>query len=254
MDKLKLAYLYPELLNIYGDRGNVLCLQKRCEWRDINIEITEININEENKRLNEFDLIFIGGGQDAQQEKVAQDLMAKKNELKEAVEADTTVLAICGGYQMLGSYYQTSSGEEIQGLNILEGLYTKAPSLEKDKQSRLIGNVVAEAMVKGIEGQTLVGFENHSGRTYIPSNTNTVKPLAKIIKGYGNNGEDSFEGANYRNVFGTYLHGSLLPKNPLLADELIIRAIRKRNPKFTCLSRLDDQIELAAHNNALDLR
>ena len=243
---LKLAYLYPSLLNLYGDQGNILCLKRRAEWRDIELEVHEIELGSR-KSFENFDLFFIGGGQDAQQELVADDLMRRKADLIEAVENNAVILSICGGYQMLGNYYQTSSNAKVEGLGILD-IHTKAP----EDASRLIGNVVARSELKGgMKDKTLVGFENHSGRTYIKKKSKT-KALAIVEKGYGNNGEDQTEGAVYKNVFGTYLHGSVLPKNPHFADELLLRAIKRQDPKAK-LKKLKDEMEQQAHKVALSL-
>lgn len=263
---LKLAYLYPKLLNIYGDRGNILALQQRCLWRGIGLEIIDIDPSDQSHSFADFDLFFIGGGQDSQQEIVAKDLESRKREFLDLVEDNAVILAICGGYQMLGNYYQ-AFGSDIPGLGILD-LHTKAPKIEKGVhernnastiQERLIGNVVAEIQFEqelpsssGLELNTLVGFENHSGRTYLDSGTKT-KPSARIIRGHGNNGEDSTEGANYKNVFGTYLHGSLLPKNPHFTDELIFRALKRKYSEPETLTKLDDNLESAAHDFALNL-
>ena len=223
---LKLAYLYPSLLNLYGDQGNILCLKRRAEWRDIELEVHEIELGSR-KSFENFDLFFIGGGQDAQQELVADDLMRRKADLIEAVENNAVILSICGGYQMLGNYYQTSSNAKVEGLGILD-IHTKAP----EDASRLIGNVVARSELKGgMKDKTLVGFENHSGRTYIKKKSKT-KALAIVEKGY--------------------LHGSVLPKNPHFADELLLRAIKRQDPKAK-LKKLKDEMEQQAHKVALSL-
>lgn len=227
MKTLKLAHLYPKLLNIYGDGGNILTLKKRCEWRGINIEINEINIG---ASLTPHDIYFIGGGQDAQQIEVSQELIKHKNFFTDEKEKMAVFLGICGGYQLLGKYYQTQNGEKIEGLELLNA-YTLAG------KKRFIGNVTE--ITDFVEPNTLVGFENHSGLTYLESGT---EPLGRIATGNGNNGEDRTEGARCKNVFGTYLHGSFLPKNPHFADYLIELAIgAKPEP-------IDDTIEFNAHN------
>ncbi len=243
--KLKIAHLYPDFLNLYGDKGNILALTRRLEWRGLDFELENITIGEHNKKFSDFDLFFIGGGQDSQQSDVAKDLAIRKNELKAVIEFEKPLLAVCGGYQLLGKTYQTSEADEIEGLGILD-VYTEAIKQENtDKQDRLVANVVAELLLPlsfESELKTLVGFENHSGRTRFSRQDSATKPLAKIIKGHGNNGEDGFEGAYYKNCIGTYLHGSLLPKNPHLADELILRAL-----KCDELPSLNDEMEISTH-------
>ena len=237
--KLKLAYLYPKLLNIYGDRGNVLTLIYRCKLRGIELEVFPIELNEQTS-LTDFDIYFIGGGQDKQQLLVADDLQKKKDSLILAIENNAVVLAVCGGYQLLGKYYKTADGSEIKGIEAID-LYTIAGS------RRMIGNVLCEDLESK---NTITGFENHGGKTFLGS---SLKPLAKVIRGGGNNGEDGFEGVRYKNIFGTYLHGSLLPKNPFLADRLIYLALQRKNIKISEIT-LDDRIEEIAHRKAEGLR
>lgn len=254
---LKIAHLYPKLLNLYGDKGNILTLCQRLSWRGISFEVNEIDIKEHDKKLSDYHLFFIGGGQDSQQELVALDLLTRENELAYVLNSGAVMLAICGGYQLLGHSYETSDGCAIAGLGIID-VTTQAKAREKNtKQDRLIGNVTAELLVENLQGKTLVGFENHAGRTYIKSGSKLTKPLAKIISGFGNNGEDGYEGAIHNNIFGTYLHGSLLPKNPHLADELILRALQYSKHEYLqshhSLEGLDDSLENLAHNYALKL-
>ena len=234
---LELAYLYPKLLNIYGDRGNVLTLMYRCEKRGINLKVTPIELNEE-VDSERFDIYFIGGGQDQQQILVSEDLISnKKNSLIKAIESSAVFLAICGGYQLLGKYYKAFDGSELKGIEALD-LFTIAG------KRRMIGNVLC----KEIESKkTIVGFENHSGKTYLGE---SLIPFAKIIRGSGNNGEDDFEGVRYKNIFGTYLHGSLLPKNPYLADKIIKLALDRKSYKGSFID-LDDSLEELAHTKAL---
>ena len=235
MFKLSLAHLYPKLLNIYGDLGNVTAIKKRCEWRGIELCVTSIdageNINPEN-----FDMYFIGGGQDLQQIMVANELQKQKSALQDAAEQNSVFLAICGGYQLFGEYYQPHNGERLMGINLLDA-YTVAG------EKRFIGNVTAKT--EFLTPKTLVGFENHSGLTYLKNGT---IPIANIEVGNGNNGKDKTEGARKRNVFGTYLHGSLLPKNPHFTDYLIQLAIEKKYREKVELAPLDDKIETLAHN------
>lgn len=237
--KLSLAYLYPELLNIYGDYGNILAIKNRCEWRGINVEITKINLGDEiNPEL--FDFYFIGGGQDKQQIDVSAELQRQKNAFHDAMNLNAVFLGICGGYQLFGSYYQPHNGARLLGLELLDA-YTVAGN------KRFIGNVTAKT--EFTMPKTLVGFENHSGLTYLKGET---KPLAFVETGAGNNGEDKSEGARYKNVFGTYLHGSFLPKNPHFADFLIKLALEKRYRDNIELAKLNDELELQAHISLLN--
>jgi len=238
--KLRVAHLYPKLMNIYGDRGNILCLQRRCRERGIEFEVDAL---EPGDRLQPkaYDLIFIGGAQDREQRRVADDLLKVKGKaLRDAVEAGVTVLAVCGGYQLMGKFYRTAEGEELPGVSILD-LWTVHPG---ERAKRFIGNVVVEW-----SGTTLVGFENHGGRTYLGAGATA---LGKVVTGFGNNGQDGGEGAVYRNTFGTYLHGSLLPKNPRFADHLLQTALRRRYGEVS-LATLDDAVEEAAHAEAVRL-
>jgi lipid II isoglutaminyl synthase (glutamine-hydrolysing) len=253
---LRIAHLYPKHLNLYGDKGNILALKKRLEWRNIPYKIDEIDINEKEKRFSDYNLFFIGGGQDKQQDLVGKDILNRKPEFIDAINNNAVVLAVCGGYQLLGKSFETSDSLKIQGLGILD-IETKAvPQIEGRKQDRLIGNICAKIMFQPLTKfipETIVGFENHSGRTYI-INPET-KPLFKILYGQGNNGEDDFEGAIYKNVFGTYLHGSLLPKNPHLVDELLYRSLIHADLEKTYkLKPLNDSIESMAHQYALNLK
>jgi lipid II isoglutaminyl synthase (glutamine-hydrolysing) len=238
--KLRVSHLYPKLMNIYGDRGNILCLKLRCEERQIGFEVEELEIGDKLKP-KDYDLVFVGGAQDREQRRVAEDLLKVKGKpLKEAVERDVAVLAVCGGYQLMGRFYRTAEGEELPGAGVLD-LHTAHPGTDAQ---RFIGNVVVEW-----NGTTLVGFENHGGRTYLGDKT---QPLGRVVAGFGNNGEDGGEGARYRNVFGTYLHGSLLPKNPLFADHVIETALRRTHRDFA-LSNIDDAVEKEAHAAAVRL-
>lgn len=228
MKKIKIAHLYPKLLNIYGDGGNVLALKKRCEWRNIQVEIDEINVGD---TISEHDIYFIGGGQDLQQIEVSKELQKHKEFFTKERDRMAVFLGICGGYQLMGHYYQPHNGEKLLGISLLDA-YTIAGN------KRFIGNVTIETDL--VEPHTLVGFENHSGLTYLSGDTT---PIGKVIVGNGNNGSDSTEGARCKNVFGTYMHGSFLPKNPAFADYLIELALgTKPEP-------LDDTIENLAHES-----
>jgi CobQ-like glutamine amidotransferase family enzyme len=241
---LRIAHLYPRLMNLYGDRGNILALTRRCQERAIDVEVTELSVGD-GFDPQAYDFAFIGGAQDREQRRVADDLLSLKGEaLREAVEAGVVVLAVCGGYQLFGRFYREASGAELPGLGVFD-LWTEHPGPDAP---RLIGNVVAD--LDEDPGVTLVGFENHGGRTYLGERT---KPLARVRSGHGNNGRDGTEGARYRNAFGSYLHGSLLPKNPRFADRLIALALARRYGE-TPLAPLDDRIEELAHAAALKLR
>ncbi len=228
---LKLGHLYPALLNLYGDRGNVIALKNRCEWRGINLEITNINVGDD---VESCDIYFIGGGQDKQQIEVSQELQRHREFFIKERDDNKVFLGICGGYQLLGEYYQPHKGDKLLGISVLDA-YSVAGN------TRFIGNVTAKT--EFITPDTLVGFENHSGLTYLRGET---KPLARVVVGKGNNGTDRTEGARYKNAFGTYLHGSFLPKNPCFADMLISLALENKYGEAS-LSALDDKIELDAH-------
>lgn len=236
---LRLLALYPERMNIYADRGNLLFLRKRCEWRGIAFEPTAASIGERfDPRAH--DLIYIGGGQDADQRAVAGDLLATKREaMAEAIGADAVVLAVCGGYQLLGHSYQLG-GERIPGLGLIDAETVREPG------ERLIGNVAIEVDLDGSD-RVLAGFENHGGRTHLgPSAT----PLGRVLAGHGNNGSDGSEGVRLRELVATYLHGPLLPKNAWLADHLIASALAHHYVERPTLEGLDDRLEHAAHAGA----
>ncbi|AHF06349.1 type 1 glutamine amidotransferase [Desulfitobacterium metallireducens] len=242
--KLKIGHLYPDLLDLYGDRGNILTLTQRAQWRGIEAKVQRVSLGDP-LDFSKIDILFIGGGSDREQDILVEDLMKRKQEFKAAIEDGLVVLAICGGYQLLGQYYQMAGGKKIPGLGFLD-LWTEAGS------KRLIGNVVvklenglneqsAQLSIKPLE--TLVGFENHSGKTFLG---NGLASLGQVLYGNGNNGEDGAEGMHYKNVFGTYLHGPLLPKNPHFTDLLIALAF-ERSGSSGKLAALDDQLELLTH-------
>jgi lipid II isoglutaminyl synthase (glutamine-hydrolysing) len=255
--RLTLGHLYPDQLNLYGDRGNILTLRQRCLRRGIGLRVVGLGIGDA-LAPDEYDMLFIGGGQDKEQAPVAQDLHATKGiGLWAAIEDDMPVLAVCGGYQLLAHYYRPAKGPDMRGLGVFD-----AWTIHKGSQApRCIGDVAISW-----NGSTLVGFENHGGRTYL----GTAKPLGEVLKGYGNNSEDRTEGAIYRNAYGTYLHGSLLPKNPHFADHLIALALRRTHgliglpdensnrskpssePGTTILKPLDDILEWEAHASLLE--
>lgn len=232
--EIKICHLYPDLLNVYGDIGNIRILKYRAEKRDIDVKIDNISIGD--KLDSEYDIIFFGGGQDYEQSIVCDDLNnLKKDYLKNYIENNGVFLSICGGYQLLGKYYTTPDGKKLPGLGILD-IYTEGG------KKRFIGNTVIH---NEDYDETYVGFENHSGRTYIGN----LKPLGKVQAGYGNNGEDGYEGCIYKNTFCTYFHGSLLSKNPEIADRLILLALHKKynNPDLN-LESIDSTLELKAKN------
>ncbi len=250
--ELKICHLYPTLMDTYGDKGNIIALKKRCEWRGIKTEIDELSIGQSLKP-NVYDLFFFGGGQDNVQTVVAKDLKSKASILAKDIENGSVLLSICGGYQLLQKYFKTQTGETIEGISLFDA-YTEGSN------DRMIQNLLIE-MDGPIQEQIenvypgdnppspyLIGFENHSGKTYLGKNT---RPLGSVIAGSGNNGQDTTEGAVYKNAFGCYLHGSLLPKNPHFADFLIYKALQRRNQEIT-LGPLDDSVEWLAHNKAVE--
>lgn len=258
--KLNIGWLYPDLMSTYGDRGNILVLQKRCEWRDIAVTIIPIDQEVTDQQLTTIDLLFGGGSQDKEQEIVMKDLRGmKQNTLKELVENDIPALFVCGAPQLMGKYYEPAVGQRIEGVGIFD-MITENPG---PKSPRCIGNTVAEVYWENFGAihpggeiaapppgwKNIVGFENHGGRTYLGSN---AKPFAKIIKGFGNNGKDKTEGVVYKNAIGCYLHGPLLPKNPHIADFLIQRALEVKYKKEIQLPSFDDTLELLAHKTIVE--
>lgn len=243
MYTLNICHLYPDLLNLYGDRGNILALLKRAQWRGIEVNISNLSLGD-NFQPENYDIIFLGGGQDYEQEILQQDVLKKKGpEIINAINNDKVFLCICGGYQLLGNYYKTWDGKEINYLGAID-LWTIGG------KKRMIGNTAYEfdfLKSDSCDGR-IVGFENHSGRTYLGEG---VKPLGKVIKGNGNNGEDQTEGAIYKNVFCTYSHGSILPKNPAFTDHLLTITLKQKYNDFVSLMSLDDEFELLAHNSML---
>lgn len=240
--QLRIAHLYAHFLNIYGDRGNIISLQRRCQWRGIDTELRSIGPGD-HIDPDYFDFYFVGGGQDKQQIGIAQDFLERAVTLRSAIEDGAVILSICGGYQLLGNYYRPHQGPELKGISLIDA-HTVAGS------KRMIGNVC----VRRSNGQSLVGFENHSGKTYLAEG---VSALGQVEKGNGNNGEDGNEGVcqpiGRGRVYGTYMHGSLLPKNPQLADEIILTSLRRRYG-LEALSPLSDEFEMRAHDYAVRLK
>lgn len=228
--KITIGHLYPDLLNLYGDRGNIQCMKKRCEWRGIEAEVREFQLMD-HIDFSGIDILLLGGGSDREQMIVCQKLKALQKEFRDYVEDNGVLIAVCGGFQLLGHYYDTEDGR-IEGLSLVD-LYTEQGS------PRLISNIVIE---NELFPYPIVGFENHSGRTYIQEN----QPFGKVSYGFGNNNKDKQEGVMYKNVIGTYLHGPLLPKNPHVCDLLLSRALEKKYGDGK-LEPLDDSQELEAN-------
>ena len=223
-------------MSVYGDRGNVLVLVRRAQWRGLDVEVRELSLSQE-LDPDAVDLIFFGGGQDREQAVVSPDFLAQKGAaVREAVESGAALLSVCGGYQLLGNSYTTVDGNELPGAGLFDVRSVPGPK-------RHIGNVLIETDLDGPR-RTLVGFENHSGRTYLGPG---LSPLGRAVVGAGNNGEDGTEGAVYRGAIGCYLHGSLLPKNPWLADRLLETALAHRTGEDVRLEPLDDRLEEEAH-------
>ncbi|HSR93826.1 MAG TPA: glutamine amidotransferase [Solirubrobacterales bacterium] len=239
--ELRVLALYPDQMNIYADRGNIIFLRRRCEWRGVEFSYAAAGPGE-GLDPAAHDLLYLGGGQDRDQRTVAADMVASKREaLGAAVDGGAVLLAVCGGYQLLGHSYQLGD-ERLPGLGLADLETVREPG------ERLIGNVAIEADL-GAGPQTIAGFENHGGRTYLGAG---ATPLGRVLKGFGNNGKDGFEGVRRDNLFGTYLHGPLLPKNAWLADHLIALALERRYGAVPELEPLEDRLELAAGQSARD--
>lgn len=268
--QLNIGWLYPELMSTYGDKGNIIALRRRCEWRGIDIKIVPIHQSTTTHELHALDLIFGGGSQDREQEIVMRDLKGKKQKIiKNLIDKGIPALFVCGAPQLLGKYYEPAVGQRIEGLGIFD-METVNPGPDVP---RCIGNTIAKVLWQNLEvsrgaasiqhpmltsidtsenistfntqlSTLIVGFENHGGRTYLGK---SAKPFAKIIKGFGNNGKDGTEGVVYKNAIGCYFHGPLLPKNPHIADYLIQKALEVKYNKQITLSLLDDSLEIKAH-------
>ena len=239
--KLIIGYLYGDLMNIYGDTGNIIALKKRAEWRGIEVKVINISVGNRiptRQVGTQIDLYFFGGGQDQAQQIVSEDLIksGKGKIIKQEGERGVPLLSICGGYQLLGEYYKTHKGAKLPGIGLFPA-YTLA------SHDRMIGNIIIESMF----GQ-LVGFENHSGKTYLKKG---AIPLGMVIKGFGNNGKDQTEGCIHKNAIGCYMHGSLLPKNPKLADWFLKKSLEVKYGKTFELEPLDDTLELQAHHQVI---
>ncbi len=234
MDKksLRIAHLYPELLNLYGDTGNIIVLKKRLEWRGIEAEVVEFHAGD-TVNLDDFDIAFIGGGTDREQKIVAQELSGSRQNIEKFIESDGVLLAVCGGYQLLGTSYLLGD-EKVEGLGIID-FYTDR------KSPRIIGNIVIDCPLCS---DKVVGYENHGGRTHLGEG---VKPFGQVVVGGGNDGSGFDEGVHYKNVVGTYIHGPLLPKNPKLPDALIEAALVRKYGAVS-LEALNDAEETKAHD------
>ncbi len=213
-------------MNLYGDGGNIICLKKRLEARNYKVDVLGVGVGE---RITDFDIMFIGGGQDKEMKIIANDVRRKSDELSYYINSGKTILTICGGYQILGEYYKTTSSQIVELTGAL-------PFFTECTKQRMIGNIVFDSPFGKI-----VGFENHSGKTYLGDD---LQSLGQVLTGYGNNGEDITEGVFFKNTFGTYAHGPVLPKNPLFADEIIKRALRVNE-----LRKIDDELEQKCHNS-----
>ena len=237
---INIGWLYPDLMNTYGDRGNIITLSYRLKKRNIKPIVHKISINEPKELISEMDIIFMGGAQDKQQEIVNTDLKNNKGKyLISAIENNVPCLFVCGAYQFLGKYYKAADGTIIDGLGAFD-LYTENPGINFP---RCIGNIIIKSIL--FPKIKLIGFENHGGRTYL-ANKNLA--FAQVVKGFGNNGEDKTEGIFYKNSFGTYLHGPILPKNPELADYLIKKALERKYGKKTKFKKIDNKWESKARD------
>jgi lipid II isoglutaminyl synthase (glutamine-hydrolysing) len=235
--KIRVGHLYPDYLNIYADRGNIAVLAQRAARRGHELEVRAIGMGDA-VPVGEIDLYYVGGGQDREQALVAHDLTGKAEHLREAVERDAAFLAVCGGYQLLGRFYRDVAGEVLPGIGILP-LHTVAGG------RRMIGDVLLDC---AWAGDTLAGFENHAGRTMLEEG---AEPLGRVVSGFGNDGASGFEGCRYRNVYGTYLHGPLLPRNPWFADRVLSDALAHAGAP-EALEPLPDELERQAHAVSAD--
>ena len=230
--ELNIIHFYPDLLNLYGDKGNIAAMTKRARWRGISVNLTICTKEDEVPDLKTADILFLGGGPDKAEEMVCELLKAKRDELRSYIQEDGVLLATCGGFPMLGKEFPVADG-------IAEGLGVLEITTEKT-EGRYIGNVVVES---ALTKQPIVGFENRTGKTLLGA----YQPLGKVVSGHGNTGDGAWEGLLYKNVIATHLHGPLLPKNPELCDQILERALKKKYPEFTALEPLDDTMEVTAN-------
>src|SRR5687767_261522 len=234
--RVVVGHFYPDYLNIYADRGNMAVLAQRAAWRGVGFEVEPIGLADD-VRPGRHDLYYIGGGQDREQALVARNLAGKGESLREAVEAGAALLAVCGGYQLLGRFYRGRDGEELPGI----GLF---PHETLAGERRMIGDVLLECELRPGERRTLAGFENHAGRTRLDPG---AQPLGRVVAGFGNDGESGFEGCRLGRAVGTYLHGPLLPRNPWLADWLLSAALLRKTGEWLEFDPLPDALEAEAH-------
>jgi lipid II isoglutaminyl synthase (glutamine-hydrolysing) len=232
---IRVAHLYPDYLNIYADRGNIAVLDRRAAWRGFSLEVTPIGVG--TPLTTEYDLVYVGGGQDREQALIAPDLASRAEPLAGLVQGGAAVLAVCGGYQLLGRGYRDVAGEELPGAGVF-------PLVTVAGQRRMIGDVLLECELDPGERRTVAGFENHAGRTLLDAG---AEPLGRVVAGFGNDGESGYEGCRVGNALGTYLHGPLLPRNPWLADWLLVRAVEHRTGERPELEPLPDELEREAH-------
>ena len=234
--KIVVGHLYPDYLNIYADRGNIAVLSRRAAWRGHELEVHSVSVGDP-LIPGEHDLLYVGGGQDREQALVAQDLVAKAAGVRESVAAGAAVLAVCGGYQLLGRSYRDLHGSELPGIGVF-------PFDTVAGETRMIGDVLLECELEPGLRRTLAGFENHAGRTRLDPD---ARPLGRVVAGFGNDGESGFEGCRVGRALGTYLHGPLLPRNPWLADWLLRQALAHRHGEAPELKPLADELEAEAH-------
>lgn len=239
---IRVVTLYPEVMDVYADRGNLLAVQARCRVLGVGVEVIAVGMGD--ALPSEADLVLIGGGQDREQRRIAPDLAAKGSALRAWADSDTAMLAVCGGFQLFGNFYRTGAGEELPGVGLFD-VTTVAPA---PGMPRCIGDMLAQSDLAGV-GE-LVGFENHGGRTYLGPR---ALAFARVRHGFGNNGDDGTEGAVYREAIGTYLHGSVLPKNPALLDRLILAALRHRYGAEASIEATRDEYAERAHRAAADV-
>jgi CobQ-like glutamine amidotransferase family enzyme len=243
MYELNICHLYPELFNLYGDGGNVISLRKRAEWRGITVNVINIALGDSFIPEN-YDIVFMGGSRDYEREIIKNDFLKfKGNGIRNAIENNKTFFCMCGSYQLLGKYHKCVNGEELEFLGAID-LWTL------DGEKRITGNIVfkCEFLTSENHDGKVVGFENHTGKTYLGQG---VRPMGNVIKGFGNNGEDNSEGIVYKNVYCSNSWGSLLPQNPALADHLIEIALKQKYLNFSCLDCLNDELEELARNSMI---
>lgn len=237
---LRVGHLYGDVMNVYGDRGNILALSFRCAARGIAVEVVTVGVGEPFEP-SRFDLLLMGGGQDGEQRRVAEDLQVRGEAIRQAVADGLPALAVCGGYQLFGRRYVDDQGNVLPGIGVFD-LETRHPGT---RANRCVGNVVVDTPLGEV-----VGFENHGGRTFLGAGQD---PFGRVRRGFGNNAQDGTEGARRNNAIGTYLHGSLLPKNPAVTDFLIRTALERKEGGPVDLAPLDDAEESAAHARAVAL-